>query len=72
MKTKFLIFSFLLIAHGSTLFAAVEPTDSIEGASYDLEDLVVTADKPLVQSDGAKLTYNMKEDPSSKGNTLTL
>ena len=70
MKTKFLIFSFLLIAHGSTLFAAVEPTDSIEGASYDLEGLVVTADKPLVQSDGAKLTYNMKEDPSSKGNTL--
>ena len=30
----------------------------------------MVADKPIVQSDGAKLTYNLQEDPSTKGNTL--
>lgn len=31
---------------------------------------MVVADKPLVQSDGTKLSYNMEEDPSARGNTL--
>lgn len=70
MKTKLFLFSFLLLAHGSAVFAQTEATDSIEGAFYDLDDIVISADRPIVQSDGAKLTYNMEEDPSAKGNTL--
>lgn len=43
-------------------------TDSIVGATYDfLDEVVVTATKPLIQSDGATTTYNVDEDPSSKG-----
>lgn len=70
MKTKPFIFSLLLLSTGTPLLAQTEVNDSIEGAYYDLEDLVVVADKPIVQTDGAKLTYNMEEDPSTKGNTL--
>lgn len=70
MKTTFLILSTLMIAPVNHILAQSESADSIEGACYDLEDIVVVADKPIVQSDGAKLTYNMDEDPSSKGNTL--
>lgn len=46
--------------------------DSLDaGASYDLDELVVTASKPLVQSDGAKTVYNVDEDPSA-GNMTAL
>ncbi|MBD5357234.1 MAG: TonB-dependent receptor [Bacteroides sp.] len=82
MKTKLLLYSFLLIMHGGKAFAQ-DPTDiisstskdplpgdSIEGSYYDLEDVVIAVEKPLVQTDGATLTYNMEEDPSAKGNTL--
>ena len=59
-----------MLASSSTIFAQELEPDSIEGSYYDLEDLIVVADKPIVQTDGAKLTYNLEEDPSTKGNTL--
>ncbi len=84
MKTSFLLFTFLLLMHGGISFAqepaAVNPStansngslpnDSIEGSYYDLDDVVISVEKPLVQTDGATLTYNIDEDPSSKGNSL--
>lgn len=69
MKTSF--FAIPLILSANAAFAQdVQKNDTTAGNSYDLEDLVVVADKPIVQSDGAKLTYNLQEDPSTKGNTL--
>ncbi len=69
MKTSF--FAIPLILSANAAFAQdVQKNDTTAGSSYDLEDLVVVADKPVVQSDGAKLTYNLQEDPSTKGNTL--
>lgn len=46
-------------------------SDTIIGATYgDLDELVVTANKKIVQSDGAKLTYNLSEDNTTKGQTM--
>lgn len=59
-----------MLASSTPLFAQEVEPDSIVGSYYDLEDLVVVADKPIVQTDGAKLTYNLEGDPSAKGNTL--
>lgn len=48
------------------------PTDSIS-TDTTLDDLVVVADAPLVQTDGAKLTYNVSDDPDAKtSNTLDI
>ena len=47
--------------------------DSIDIDTTELDDLVVTASVPLVHSDGAKLTYNVTEDPEAKSsNTLDI
>ncbi len=46
-------------------------TDTIPPTSVELEDLEVVATRPLIKSDGAKLSYSMKEDISSKGLTLS-
>ena len=51
-----------MLASSSTIFAQELEPDSIEGSYYDLEDLIVVADKPIVQTDGAKLTYNLEQD----------
>lgn len=45
-------------------------TDSVADIATELDDFVVVADRPIVHTDGAKLTYNMEEDPAAKGNTL--
>lgn len=45
--------------------------DSIVITGYDdLDELVVTAAKKVLTSDGATLTYNMEEDVSAKGQSL--
>lgn len=45
--------------------------DSLNIEGYDnLEELVVTAAKKVITSDGATLTYNMEEDVTSKGQNL--
>ena len=47
-----------------------ELPDSVAGAMYeDLDEFVVTAEKPIIKSDGAKLTYDVEEDITSKGTT---
>lgn len=48
-----------------------EKKDTVDGASYQLDDLVVVSRKPVVQSDGGKLTYNMQEDLSATGESLS-
>lgn len=68
MKTKL---SFLALALSPVpILAQTVPADSVPEPEITLDDFVVVAKKPVVQTDGAKLTYNMEEDPSSKGNTL--
>ncbi|MDE5888359.1 MAG: outer membrane beta-barrel family protein [Muribaculaceae bacterium] len=68
MKT--LLTSSLLLAAASAFAQSAVPVDTVPDTTVDLDDFVIIADKPVVQTDGAKLTYNMEEDPSSKGNTL--
>lgn len=44
----------------------VAATDSVSDADFtELEDFVIVQQRKLVQSDGAKLTYNVSEDPES-------
>lgn len=43
---------------------------SVENKDVELQEITVTASKPLVQSDGATLTYNVDEDPDSKSSSL--
>lgn len=42
----------------------------LRDSSAMLEELVVTSAKPLIESDGATLTYNMTEDPMAQGNSV--
>ncbi len=70
MKTSLLLTATLLTLGSSIGYAQNQKTDTTAVATYDLQELVISADKPLVQSDGAKLTYNLDEDPAAKGNTL--
>lgn len=59
-------------AAGSTPADASEvDTDSVGGAGYtELDDFVIVQRKKLVQSDGAKLTYNVTEDPESGSSNI--
>ncbi|MDE5843340.1 MAG: TonB-dependent receptor [Muribaculaceae bacterium] len=45
--------------------------DSIEAAAYgkvrNLDELVITAETPMVKASADKITYNVKEDPSAAG-----
>ena len=45
-------------------------TDSIDAAFTELDDLVVVTQKKVMKSDGAKLTYDLDEDASSKGQNV--
>ena len=45
-------------------------SDTIPPLSIDLEDVEVVATRPVIKSDGAKLTYDLREDISTKGMTL--
>ena len=47
--------------------AAIDTTSVID---RDLQDLVVVAKKDLVKSDGSKVSYDMANDDSSKGQSL--
>lgn len=42
----------------------------ITAAGNELQQVVVTAQKPLVKADVDKIAYNMEDDPDSKSNTL--
>lgn len=45
-------------------------SDQFADIFTELEGVTVSGTKPVIQSDGAKLTYNVDEDPSSKNNTV--
>lgn len=49
------------------------PTESVDSISslYDeLDEFVITAKKDVVKSDGAKLTYDLEQDKTSKGQSV--
>lgn len=51
--------------------APVAEVDTVGAAGYtDLEDFVIVEHKKLVQSDGAKLTYNVTEDPEAGNSNM--
>ena len=50
--------------------SGIEASDSIPMNYEMLNDLVVTATKKLVESDGAKLTYNVTEDPEAQSSPI--
>ncbi len=55
----------------TTQTPATNEADTTAYNTYeDLDEVVVTAKRPVIQSDGAKLTYNVDEDDSSKGSTV--
>ncbi|MBD5203265.1 MAG: outer membrane beta-barrel protein [Bacteroidales bacterium] len=45
-------------------------TINISENAETLEEFVISATKPLIENDGATLTYNMTEDPMAQGNSL--
>ncbi|MDE7403384.1 MAG: TonB-dependent receptor [Muribaculaceae bacterium] len=47
-----------------------EQADSIASLYDELDELVITAKKEAVTYDGAKLTYDMEQDNSTKGSTM--
>lgn len=49
---------------------APAPADTVAEPTVNLDDLVIVAKKELVKSDGAKTSYAMSEDESSKGQNL--
>lgn len=51
--------------------ASEAPADSIsDGDATDLDDFTIVTQRKLVQSDGAKLTYNVTEDPESGSSNI--
>lgn len=51
--------------------APTAETDTVGAAGYtDLEGFVIVQQKKLVESDGAKLTYNVTEDPESGSSNI--
>lgn len=68
-----MIGSILLLALSSvasTDSIPVATVDTLSDIERDLSELVVVAKKDIVKSDGAKLTYDVTQDQSAKGNTL--
>ena len=47
-----------------------EETDTLNLPGYhELQELVIEAERPVLQSDGATTTYNVEEDPSAESST---
>ena len=71
MKSKYLLPA-LLMSAGTLTTLAQEHADTVPEpeVSINLDDFVVTAQKEVIKSDGAKLTYDVSEDESTKGQTL--
>lgn len=58
------LFAFCLTAK------AEEPADTLLTPGYDLGELVVEGERPIIQTDGATLTYNVDEDPAAESSTV--
>lgn len=57
-------------APNDSIPSASEPLDTLGAGYQDLQDLVVERRRNLVQSDGAKLTYNVTEDPEAGSSNI--
>ena len=56
----------LMLAGTGSLAAQTESADTLSYPGYEeLDELVIEAERPVIQSDGAKTTYNVDEDPSA-------
>ncbi len=53
-----------------TLTTQEETTDSIASLYDELDEFVITAHKDVIKSDGARLTYDLEQDDTSKGQSL--
>lgn len=49
---------------------AYSPADSVADNVMELQDVVVTARKPLIQTEADRLIYNMDEDPAATTNNV--
>ena len=49
-----------------TLTTQEETTDSIASLYDELDEFVITAHKDVIKSDGARLTYDLEQDDTSK------
>lgn len=59
------------VADSTGRTAPTVETDTVGAANYtDLEDFVIVQKKKLVESDGAKLTYNVTEDPEAGSSNI--
>lgn len=59
-----------LVVFVSAAYAVTEEPDTVVEPSINLDDFVVTAQKEVIKSDGAKLTYDVQADESTKGQNL--
>ena len=56
-------------AHGSAQTQA--PTDTVTVPLFEeLDEVVVATEKPVIKTDGAKLTYNVEDDPASESSNV--
>ena len=66
MKSLLLSTASLLLATGiAAQTTTPEPSDTLSMPGYELDELVIEGERPVMQSDGAKLTYNVAEDPGA-------
>jgi len=72
-----LVTEFMGTRPGERIFTLTEKEPSVDldtiplsGDESTLSELVVTYRKPLIESDGNTLTYNMEEDPMAKSNNV--
>lgn len=54
----------------STSRPQAAPADTISDLYSELDELVVSVKKEAITSDGSKLTYDLDQDPATKGQTL--
>ncbi len=43
---------------------------SLEPSSQQLDEIVITGQRPLIEANGSTVTYNMEEDPSAENSTV--
>lgn len=75
MKLRCIIAVFAIIAAVPEVFCQIEKretlaVDSLDINYEDLDEFVLTVKKEVIKSDGAKLTYDMDADDSSKGQSV--
>lgn len=69
MKARYIL-AIAAVAIAGRSYAVTEEPDTVSEPSVNLDDFVVTAQKEVIKSDGAKLTYDVQADESTKGQNL--